>query len=288
MIDFFILGNPRSGTTLLRLMLSAHSIVIVPPEAGFSVYLYEKYSKQAYSNEEFIYLLKNTSKIENWNLDFKRLLTSLTKEHINNITDAINMTYIFYANSIKGNRCLIGDKNNYFLHHINSLLQLSPNAKFIHIIRDGRDVACSYKGLMSRDIKSKYAPNLPVKIQDIAIEWKENNQKIITDLIGLPVYNVKLEDLIDHPEDELAGLCRFLGINYEQNMLDYHKKEYSNLFEPKDFDQWKLKNRKTLINDSYKYKTILTINEIKIFEKYAGEKLKLWGYKVDELSIKKI
>jgi hypothetical protein len=67
---FFIIGNPRSGTTLFRLMLNKHSKMIVPPEAGFLVWLYKDIKDENFNKgyRKFIELLRDTSKIETWNI----------------------------------------------------------------------------------------------------------------------------------------------------------------------------------------------------------------------------
>ena len=76
-IPLFILGNPRSGTTLLRRIINAHSLYCVPPECGFVQWLYDKYGhwkQELVSNREFVdsFLtdLEKCRKIETWNLDF--------------------------------------------------------------------------------------------------------------------------------------------------------------------------------------------------------------------------
>lgn len=286
MIDFYILGNPRSGTTLLRLMLSAHSGLIVPPEAGFAVFLLERWDNGIpYSHGRYISALKSTTKIENWDIDYQELDNQLLKTNVSNLIEAIKETYRYYAVRYKETNCLIGDKNNFYVHHISSICKLSPKAKFIHIIRDGRDVACSYQEVMSKNITSKYAPNLPTDIKKIATQWAENNQKIVDELSGKKVYQIKLEDLIDNPKDVLVKMCAFLGVNYEKNMLAYYEQEYLGMLEPKEFNQWKLKNRSPLINNSYKYKKILTKENIKLFEKIAGSQLNYFGYPVEDTEI---
>ncbi|PKF61719.1 hypothetical protein CW745_10390 [Psychromonas sp. psych-6C06] len=289
MIDFYILGNPRSGTTLLRLMMSAHSGLIVPPEAGFAVFLLENWdNKIPYSHCRYISSLKRTTKIVNWGIDYQELDGQLLKANVSSLIEAMQETYRYYAVKHKEANCLIGDKNNFYIHHISSICKLSPKAKFIHIIRDGRDVACSYQEVMSKGITSKYAPNLPTDIKAIATEWADNNQKLIDELSGKNVYQIKLEDLIARPKDVLVRICTFLGVNYDKNMLDYYEKKYSDMLEPEEYNQWKLKNRKPLINDSYKYKKILTKEDVKLFEKLAGKQLSYFEYPIESSEIEKI
>ncbi|MFZ1798494.1 MAG: sulfotransferase, partial [Chitinophagaceae bacterium] len=71
----FVLGNPRSGTTLLRLMLNAHADICIPPECGFIQWWFQKYQSWSTQNNNhedvaaFISDLQTSKKIETWKLD---------------------------------------------------------------------------------------------------------------------------------------------------------------------------------------------------------------------------
>lgn len=282
MIDFFILGNPRSGTTLLRLMLTAHTKIVVPPEAGFGVWLITQAdSLQKYDHRLFIEALAASKKIENWMLDYQALYDYLDANRVNDLATAILSVYDFYALKHHKKGALIGDKNNFYIHHISTLAKLSPAAKYIHIVRDGRDVACSYRELMAKNIVSNYAPILSRDIQQIANEWALNNQDIIDGLVGRDSLCIRLEDLISAPQVTLKRVCGFLGLNFENNMMAYYADANANFFEPVEFDQWKQKNKRPLINDSFKYKHLLDRQELASFEAVAGNLLDYFGYELN-------
>lgn len=275
MINFCILGNPRSGTTLLRLMLSAHSKVIVPPEAGFAVWLYENWSG-SFSLPCYVDKLLATKKIESWQLDKEALLEYLYDQNILTLKEAILATYQYYGD-VNGAE-LLGDKNNFYLHHISTLKELNPNLKYIHLIRDGRDVACSYLELMKKSYSSEYAPKLATKVSEIASEWSDNNQLISQALIEQQFILVRLEDLIEQPQMELEKICKFLGVDREKQMLDFYSKTEN--FEPSEYDEWKSKNKKPLINDNYKYRSILPVEDILEFNTVAKESILKFGYEL--------
>ena len=72
----FVIGNPRSGTTLLRLMLTCHPAVIIPPECGFVIWLKRKYFNWALADSgntaivnELVNDLFECRKFETWELD---------------------------------------------------------------------------------------------------------------------------------------------------------------------------------------------------------------------------
>lgn len=275
MINFCILGNPRSGTTLLRLMLSAHSKVIVPPEAGFAVWLYESWQGE-FTSLLYVEKLLQTKKIESWNINKKELLAFLNNNNVNDLKEAILYTYKYYG-SLAGSE-VIGDKNNFYLNHINTLKVINPNMSYIHIIRDGRDVACSYLELMKKNYTSEYAPKLTTKISEIANEWKLNNQLISNNLKSLNSITVRLEDLIENPSKELAKICGLLELEYEEGMLKYYSQAEN--FEPVEYDQWKGKNKRPLSNDNYKYKRKLTSEQVTEFNQIAKKVIHKYGYEL--------
>lgn len=245
---FFILGNPRSGTTLFRLMLNKHSNMVVPPEAGFLVWLSHDYANHHFDNNysDFLKALKNTTKIDSWNLDYNDLELFLENLNPDNYTKVIDVIYKYYVQKVLNkNKNIIGDKNNYYIRHVDDIVGLYPNAKFIHIIRDGRSVAASYQGLMKKKMKSKYAPNLPSKIEDIAYEWMDNIlavEKSFKYLDDKQTLTVRFEDLVNKPEMILMKVCNFLNVEYEDKMLKYYDTSYDEGLEPKEFLEWKSKN----------------------------------------------
>lgn len=276
---FFIIGNPRSGTTLLRLMLNKHNAICVPPEAGFLVWLYNEY-KQFYFSEKKIYLfiesLKKTAKIENWNLDYSRLACFLITEKPNSYSELIDSIYSYYKNS-----SLYGDKNNFYLSHIHTIKKIYPDAKFIHIIRDGRSVAASYINLNDAKLTSKYAPKLPYEIEDIAAEWKKNIITIDTALSNLCDSNyitVRFEDLVLNSTFTLNKLCFFLEKEYDKNMLYYYKTTKDEGLEPDEYIQWKEKTKIPLQKEeAFKYKQ-LSKSDLILFEKLTKNILSKYNY----------
>ncbi|WXG52261.1 MAG: sulfotransferase [Candidatus Sedimenticola sp. (ex Thyasira tokunagai)] len=117
-------------------------------------------------------------KIDTWNLckhDVSKKIYSLQPENYAELCAAI---YSAYADKAGKGYEYWGDKNNYYLNHLNELINVYPNAKFLHIVRDGRDIACSYREVMTNKSTSPYAPELETQIQDIAHIWKNDITKI--------------------------------------------------------------------------------------------------------------
>lgn len=281
---FFIIGNPRSGTTLLRLMLNNHRHIIVPPECGFSMWYYNKYRDSDFLQAKLISLfledLYRAKKIETWNLDRMLLEDVINDYSPKTYAEIVKCVYISFAKQHGKNPLLLGDKNNFYLDYLKEIKELYVDAKLVCIVRDGRDVACSYKALNEKSIESLYVPKLSSDIQVIAQEWKNNNLKIMN-CNDEAIHIVRYEDLISKPDIELQKICFFLGEEYDSGMLDYYKKNISEKQEPVEFLQWKEKTCQSVDSKNReKYKTILKNDEIDQFNTIAGDILSSFGYEV--------
>lgn len=281
---FFILGNPRSGTSLLRLMLNSHSKIVVPPESGFIQWWFNKYhslNQNSFSNktvlDSFVNDILNSRKIEDWNLTKNNLTQIINNKKPRNFAQACALVYQLYGINQKKNNFIFGDKNNYYINHMELIETIYPSAKFIHLIRDGRDVACSYIDLAKIKTDSIYKPILPLKIEAITKQWSENVINIDTFISERNGIKIRYEDLILETEKTLLKITNFLNVDYSSQMLSYYKKE--NHDEPQSTIDWKQKTMtKVDKTNVYKYKYLLTQEQINIFNSIAGNVLEKNGY----------
>jgi len=285
MNPFFIIGNPRSGTSLFRLMLTTHPNIIVPPECHFFLWLENRYSGWNSSNgyKGILDDLFASRKFETWNLDYDDLERFLRQNRVNSFPDFVRMIYLIYGQKVgKENIVAWGDKNKLWKEKLASISKYFPGCKFIHLVRDGRDVASSFKDLSVRQIESKYAPRLPDKIEEIAERWKLNINFINTFLEtieGDNVMMVKYEDLIRGPEIILRKVCKFLDVEFEVGMLNYSITRQFDRYEPREFMQWKEKlSDPPDVTNIGKYRQALTAIEIEYFDKNCRDELIRYGY----------
>jgi len=287
MKHLFILGNPRSGTSLFRVMLNNHPNTICPPECGFAHWWLSKYSNWKMDDnssirlEEFLNDLLISKKIETWQLLKEDLRKVITKRNPINYSELVDCIYLSYSKNINEIE-VIADKNNYYINYLNDLRRIWSNAKFIHIIRDGRDVACSYMEVEKLKTTSPYKPKLSTSISSIANEWQNNNKSILEFTSGLArqeSFFIKYENLISDPINTLKMVCEFIEIKYSSKMLDYYKTNDNKRIEPLQTLDWK---KKTLEKpDSSKigrYKYDLTKQQITEFNIIALNSLKLFRY----------
>ncbi len=288
MIRTFILGNPRSGTSLLRLMLNQHTEIVAPPECGFMQWWHFKYKswkEQDCFNEKlelFLNDLFSSRKIETWDLDrnkLKHYILNNKPKNFGALAECVYLTYDLQPESIG----VVVDKNNYYINHIPLIKNIWPDAKFIHLVRDGRDVACSYMDVYHLETHSPYKPKLPVAITQIAQEWINNNRliaKLLTEK-GKNYSLVKYEDLIIDTQKTLKNITDFLGIDFEISMLDYYTSHKFRKQEPLQTLDWKIKTReKPDPTKIERYRTDLTEEQIELFNKIAEDELIYFEYAI--------
>ncbi|OUR93409.1 hypothetical protein A9Q87_05555 [Flavobacteriales bacterium 34_180_T64] len=284
--QFFILGNPRSGTSLLRLMLNCHSKLSVPPECGFLLWLEPKYrdwsEKDLTSNRlnAFIQDLQSSRKFEIWKLDSDFILEEIKKQNPKTYQTLAQSVYLSYAVQNEKQPVFLGDKNNYYINHLEALDQLFSQKFIIHIVRDGRDVAVSYKKLKNIADTYKYKPKLPTSIEDIAKEWQRNTLNIHEHYKKSQFYTrIRYEDLLLRPIEVLSNVLMKFNLHFEPEMLEFYAQKSDFMKEPKETLAWKKKTLEPIdINLIGSFKTQLTNAEISSFNTSAAVALKTFGY----------
>ena len=218
----FIVGCPRSGTTLLRLMLNAHPELAIPNESYFPVELrpwIRRYRKNGgFDLGLFAQDLATGSSFpqvrRNWELEPSLILNRLTGIHDIDYAEALRRLYALYA-EVHG-KPLYGDKTPWFVLHMRYLGTLFPEARFIHLIRDVRDVAPSLQA-------KEWGPDTLV---DTAALWRHmvrSGQRDGQRLGAARYLEVRYEQLVTDPPGTLMRVCNFLGLSYRTQMLDYHE-----------------------------------------------------------------
>lgn len=277
---FFIIGRPRSGTTLLRLLLDAHPSIIVPPECPMILNLYKKYYKKTtWSRSELLNLYKDILKqryYETWLInadELKNKLLSYEGNHsFNEILQVVYLSYksVYTKKSIE----LIGDKNPVYSLYLKKMNSLYPESKFIYISRDYRD---NYLSLTKVNFE---VPVVPL----VVYRWKFtlNQFRRLQKKNPHRFYFLKYEDLAIAPEKEYRKICDFLNVEFDNNVFDFHdkKEELETLY--KDSDDL-MKIHTSLLNPITTkkintWKTGMTEKQIKQADLVAGKSADLAGY----------
>lgn len=251
-------GCGRSGTTLLREMLNRHSSLFCGPETSM-------FGLPFWPN--------NISKM--WNIDETALISSA--QHSPNLVDFAESFYI--EQSSKAGKSRAADKTPNNIRVIGKLLTWFPEGRFIHIIRDGRDVACSLRNHPKEKIENgKIVPSLINRpITECAQRWLNDTSCGIAYREHPRYHEIRYEDLVSDPEAVLRELCDFLKEEYQPCMVDPSASKEDNM------DVGRLVNnqnsKEKISNRSLgRWRTDLSADEKQEFDNVAGELLISLGY----------
>src|SRR2546425_9961552 len=223
----FIVGCPRSGTTLLQRMVDAIPLIAMTPEPHWVARWYNRKDltsggcvppalvSKLLAYHRFPLLQISPERVE-------RLIES--GEPVS-YSDFVTGIYNLYG-SMQG-KPLVGDKTPDYVRRIPVLHDLWPRARFVHIIRDGRDVCLSS---MSWHKVVHGAGSFGIWAEDpvctLALWWEWNIQlgREAGGSLGSDLYyEIRYEALVADPEGECRKLCAFLHVPYDEAMLRFHE-----------------------------------------------------------------
>lgn len=215
---FFLVGAERSGTTLLRLMLDSHPQLAWCSEFEFAVQrLPEEGGWPAMEDYHawlpMIRVFRHTGFTVNPSLSYPELMNSF-----------------LHQCKDRAGKEKVGATVHYDFH---KLPRIWPDAKYIHILRDGRDVARSCIGM-------GWAGNVYTGA-DIWIEAEETWKRLCATLPKERWTEVTYEELVRDAPSTLERLCAFIGLPYDPAMLAYQSRTTYEAPDPKLIAQWKRK-----------------------------------------------
>ena len=227
----FIVGCPRSGTTLLQRMVDAHRQIAIIPEIGWIAQFYE--SRQGLTPEGLVtpafvsFLIQRGGFGRYARLPISRQELEDLISSCDPISYAALLTLVFDRHGRNGGKSLVGSKTVDHVCNIRTLHRLWPLAKFVHLIRDGRDVCLSALNWRKADkLAERFATwrEDPVSTAALWWEWSVRLGREDGNALGADLYfEIRYEALVAHPEEECAALCDFLGVAYDDAMLTFHK-----------------------------------------------------------------
>ena len=217
----FIVGVPRSGTTLLRLQLDAHPELALPAETAFGE-VARRFEGSAVTRDELLDALTGMPTWSDLAMSRDDLAALLAEVEDWGLSTGLRAFYRGYA-AARG-KTRYGDKTPGHVVDMDVLSRVLPEARFIHIIRDGRDVAASLRGL-------PFAPG-DGGIAAIAAAWRDTIWRARRVAAQLPHYTeVRYEALVREPERVLRELCDFLELEFAPEMLLAHERAHERLAE---------------------------------------------------------
>lgn len=214
---FFIIGSGRSGSTLLRRVLQAHSELHIPPEnhaLGAAITVYRR--NRGLSWTHLVDLVLGTFQFshgfEAFGVDLRPLAGRLhdASKRERNLAHLLDEFYRFHAEA-QQKRCVYwGDKTPLNTFNAFKIASVFPGARFIHMLRDGVDVVESY-------VRSGLIPSY----EEAARRWSVSVDA--AEFVGRRYpsrfLEVRYEDLVCAPDEVVRKVCAFLDVGFEPHML---------------------------------------------------------------------
>jgi hypothetical protein len=184
-----------------------------------------------------------------------------------NYAGVMKAIYQYYAKL--HSRARWGDKMATFRRCLPVLLELFPDARIVHIIRDGRDVTSSL-------LELSFGPN---STYVAAKKWRNFIDHALDFAARHPtnVYTLRYEDLIDNPEKYLREICNFVGEPFDEKMLEFHKTGNARVPRQEIHEQLKKPVNK---ERSARWKKDMSPSQVRVFEAVAGQQLDRLGYEL--------
>lgn len=263
----FIGGCSRSGTTLLGALLGAHSRCICVPEMPFKFDLLTRLNwSSGVDWDELARLLKPMGKFRQWGIS-ARQVADVGKEEASDYPRTIDHIVALYVDRVgKADVDHWVDHSPENIKNLNGLLAQFPDARFVHIIRDGRAVAASL-------LKLGWGPNT---VPAVARHWAQALGYGLAAELRHPdlVKRVRYEQLVRQPAAVLREICGFLGLQYEEQLG--RRTEFA--IPRATFSQHRLVATRPDPDRAIAWRKTLKPREIELFESYAGDLLVSLGY----------
>ena len=273
----FMFGFERSGTTLLSMMMGAHPQLAVPLTVTGLWYSYgqrlDDYNDLQTDRdvERLVGDLLKEERISLWDEPLSRedIMEVLENRSFPSVVQAFHIAY-----ASKKSKPLWANLDIATLDEMDTAYQWFPNARFIHIVRDGRDVALSHETM----------PFGSSNTLDCARSWNRRltiNQKMGRILKSSQYKTIRFEDLVNESESTLTELCEFIGVEYSPRMLEYGDMVAGKIPENRRW-LWPELDKKPQSSKCYGWKTKMAEKKRIVFEGHAGKVLSNLGYEIYE------
>ena len=271
---FFIVGNDRSGTTMLRLIFDRGADAAIPPESmyltDFAAAFEAGGPRDDQAARQLLQEVWRHPKVRLWDLppDPPELPPGLEPRDAYRFIVAAP----FEAYAARHGKSRWGDKTPHYVHHVDHLLRLWPGARVVVLVRDGRDVALSLR-------RMPFGPN---NAWAAAQWWARGIRAGVRAAQRHPeaVRKIRYEDLARAPREEVPRLCEFLGLGYREDMLALEKADRARIV--RDQASW----FPTLFDGINtvavgRWEREMSRRDQRIFAALAGAELEQLGYPVE-------
>lgn len=266
----FVVGCARSGTTMLRAMLDAHPSLAIPPESHFIAPMWKV--RRRYERNGSVDAARMTADIvrghrfREWGIDaevVRRRVNELRSPSFAGVIDAV-----FTAYAAEKGKHRWGDKTPNYALDVATLAGIFPAARFVHLVRDGRDVALSLLQM----------PWWPRTLPEAARVWSHWTRTARAEgrALGDDRYlEVRYEELVDRPERELRRICELAGLDYTPEMLSYPERASRN-----GVPAYHRHAQAAPVKGLRDWSRDMTKDDLALFEAIAGDQIRAMGYEL--------
>lgn len=267
----FIVGCPRSGTTLLQRVLNAHPKIAVMPEAHWIYQLLERTTEttpERTVKDEIVPALLEHPKFARLGISRDQLLVLIGNGEHPAYSTFVRRIFDLYG-KMQG-KDLVGNKTPGLVRRLELVHELWPEARIVHLIRDGRDIFLSIRNrpLHNRGPSARISSTEdPVSIA--ALWWELNVQmgRAAGRSLGTELYcEVRYESLVGRPAEICAELCALLGVPSSDAMLKFYEKGKTK------------KGTRPITPGLRDWQSQMPADEVEAFESAAGGLLEELGY----------
>jgi hypothetical protein len=229
----FIVGCARSGTTLLQRILNAHPQIAIIHETHWIPLFFRDRIGLTTEGRVTTEIVPHLLEHERFRKRFGK--AGIGRERLAEVLQAgVPMPYSEFVSRLFDlygrlqGKPLVGDKTPRYVQNMQSLHALWPGARFLHLIRDGRDVCLSAINWKERSaaLASRFSTwrEHPVTTAAVWWKWRLRLGREAGELLGPRLYaEVRYDALVAQPEQECRRVCAFLGTPYDDHMLRFHE-----------------------------------------------------------------
>ena len=275
-----VVGSGRSGTTLLVAILNASKGVFIPYETSFLVHAEPVFGGRRLETGDYAvlaHLFVITSENHGWGMSQAQVEQAFRETQISSLSQALDAVCLkfFALNEIPASTAW-GIKRPLMICHLDRVFRVFPEAKVIHVVRDGRDVCLSYQAVHEKS-RVKFGPK---GIVTSAIYWAAGIRA--AESYRNRIHTVRYEDLLSSPLDALEKLQRFMAIpDLILEHQAYHERSGPSVVtaEAAEFAHQKVYSGVDQGNQN-KYLQSMSVFDRMAFEALAARELRSYGYPI--------
>lgn len=273
----FLMSSERSGSNLITKIMNSHNLISGPNTKHLFNTILRNIFRYGDINHEINWKKVVQDSVNLVNSEFSFWKSKFSTEEVlakvkkGNIAELLIYFYRIEAKKTKKNNIFIKENHLYEIYPMLKLLY--PDAYYLYLVRDPRDMALSWRE----------NNNHPGGIINAAIQWKKDQQRFLfleSVIDNDKILRVTYEKIITNFKSEIKKITNFLGLEYDPHMQYFYRDE-SSIENSKKTGAWKNLSKSLIKNNSLKYKKKLSNKEVLFIESIATNEMKHLKYKTE-------